>query len=108
MVISTGVNERLRRFKLLDDVSPSRLYLLSHGRHFFLKLLLLRACLHQFLLQLFHLLVERTHGLQSGIMFPNTSDDPLLSNTTILKSLDTNQGLEKRERGTGVSQVRRR
>ena len=34
-------------------------------------------------------------------MFPNTVDDPLLSNTTILKSLDANQGLEKR--GTGVN-----
>ena len=40
-------------------------------------------------------------------MFPNPGDDPLLSNATILKSLDANQGLKKRK-GANVSQVRRR
>ena len=29
-------------------------------------------------------------------MFPNPGDDPLLSNATILKSLDANQGLKKK------------
>ena len=79
-----------------------------------MKLLLLAVGLRQFFLQLFHLLIERTHGLlvlplfvhQSGIMFPNTGDDPLLSNTTVLKSLDANHGLEKR--GTSVSQLRKK
>ena len=82
----------------MNGVSPYCLYLFSQGRHLLLKLLLLKACLHQFLLHLLHLLVERTHGLlilplfvhQSGIMFPNMGDDPLLGYTTILKSLDVN------------------
>ena len=41
-------------------------------------------------------------------MLPNMADDPLLRNTTILKSLDANQGLKKKKKkkkGTGVSQI---
>ena len=39
-------------------------------------------------------------------MLPNMVDDPLLRNTTILKSLDANQGLKKKKKkGTGVSQI---
>ena len=97
-------------FKLLDGVSPNRFYLLSQGRHLLFKLLFLRAYLYQFLPQLFYLLIKRTHGLlvlplfvhQSAIMFPNPGDDPLLSNATILKSLDANQGLKKRRAQTLV------
>ena len=98
VVISTGVNERLRHLKLLNDVSPSHLYLFAQGRHLLLELLLLVDGLRQFPLQFFHLLIERTHGLlvlplfvhHSGIVIPNTGDNPFLGNTTILKSLDAN------------------
>ena len=103
VVVSTRVNEQLLCLKLLDSVSPSRLHLFMQGLHLLLKLLLLTICLLQFPLQLLHLLIERADGLlvlpffvhQSGIVLPNTADDPLLCKTTILKGLDANQGLKK-------------
>ena len=108
IVVSTRVNEQLRSLKLLDSFNSSCFDHFAQGRHLLLKLLLLTVCLLQFPLQLFHLLIECADGLlvlplfvhQSGIVLPNTADEPFLCNTTILKGLDANQGLKKAQAST--------
>ena len=101
VVISIGVNKRLRRFELLNGVGPSLLRSLTRGRQLFLQHLFLTVRRLQLLPHLLQLNIQRTEGLlvlpllihQIGVMLPNPDDDVLLGNTLVLECLNTYQGL---------------